>query len=495
MAEISEFFKVTTRILAGGVPRQVFGQGLILTTDDTLAAGGSGKAKKFTSIQDVGDTLDEATEPYKAAAAWFAQDPAPQNLYIGRWATEDVATTLRGGTPAALTALAAANSTFNLNGTNFTVDLSSASTYAEVATAVQTQIANTITGATFVHNTTAFLLTLADASAITDGVFKPHSGGTGTDISAALGMAAASNPTYKQGSDAELIAGAINAVLAVIPDDVTIVMVDNGVPASVTVSSTTEQTYDALAAAAEASQLFAFLPERSDAALVANETASLAARIFALQNNRTPVVYDAAAGGHKAVSAAALYSAQDFNVPASIITGFGKTLPGQAADIIGTTGLAELNRKRTNWYTYVGGLPTFGEGWSPKAGTWIDARYWLDWMANELELAAFNAARASRRLTVAQLYAALDEAMQKGVRSGGIGVGRTVSAAMKADIIQTTGNNAFDGVLTDGYLIHIGRLADQPQVDIDNRMSPPVKVFAAGSEAIHRASIDLLFTN
>ena len=117
------------------------------------------------------------------------------------------------------------------------------------------------------------------------------------------------------------------------------------------------------------------------------------------------------------------------------------------------------------------------------------------WIRNELELNIWNAARASRRLTVAILGSAIDSVMRKGVRNGGIQPGRTVRGSTKADIIATTGNQAFDGVLSAGYLVHIGALADQTQVDIDNRMAPPIKIWAKGSEAIHRADVDLVFQN
>ena len=81
---------------------------------------------------------------------------------------------------------------------------------------MQTAIAAVITGATFVYDATlnggdgGFLLTLdgADANSSPE-VFAAHSAGTGTDISAALGMDADSSPVYAQGHDTETLSEAL----------------------------------------------------------------------------------------------------------------------------------------------------------------------------------------------------------------------------------------------------------------------------------------------
>ena len=65
--DISTVVDISTRIAAGGVPRLDFGQGLLITADDTLPAGGTGKAQRFSGIAEVnaafdaGDLLDAAS--------------------------------------------------------------------------------------------------------------------------------------------------------------------------------------------------------------------------------------------------------------------------------------------------------------------------------------------------------------------------------------------------------------------------------------------------
>ena len=79
--------------------------------------------------------------------------------------------------------------------------------------------------------------------------------------------------------------------------------------------------------------------------------------------------------------------------------------------------------------------------------------------------------------------------------NGGIEPGRSLSAIGRADVQAVTGNADFDGVLTSGYIVNIGRVADQAQSDIDARIAPPIKIWAVGSVAIHQANIDLVFQN
>ena len=504
MPEISEFFRVTTRIQAGGVAAQNFGLGLLITSDASIPAGGPNKAQKFSTILAVGEVFDSASDPYKAAQAWFSQDPIPQELYIGRWATSDIATTLFGETPDILTALQAVTAgSFVVGSAEITaVDLSGAGSFADVAGTIQTAIQaagsvdSRLTGVTFTYSVsdTRFELTLATGADLGNGYFGDAT--TGTALATLLGMNEAVNPTYAIGSDQETIAGCIDNILAVAPDVPYFVMLDNGVPSSLA----TEDTSQALSERVEAGRMAAFIQETTFAALASGDVTSDAALAFADQYARTFTIYSGKLDDHKHISGSALYSAQNFDQPNSVITGMGKTLPGQAADRLNDTQFAELKRKRVNSYTFIGGLPTLAEGWMAQAGVWSDARIWLDWIANELELSLWNLVRSVTKIPatgfgVAIIKETLATVMEKGVRNGGIGPGLTVSPAMKADIRSTTGNHDFDGVLVSGYLIHVGRLSLQTQVDRDNRLSPPIKIWAKGSSAIHRANVDLIFEN
>ena len=600
MPEIKEFIKVTTRIATGGAVRRKFGIGLLMTTDAAIAAGGSSKALLFSDLAAANEVLD-AGAALDGATAWFNADPAPQSLMIGRWATTDISTTIRGAPPGTIASIAVANAAFKFADTDISIDLSSgttivgadvtgaipgglqqddaafvvdgstisidlsgtsdydeiaaaiqtelrdsanatldnalftyevdhfefaladttaiiaftapgagtdisddlgmdagsnptvttgvASTYAAIATAIQIEMQasglSVLTGAQFDFDSTAFLLTLATGAASAEYLGAPDAG---TDISGLLGLNQG-KATYQQGHDQEAIVDAIGEIVALVANPPTYVARDASTPD--TLSGVTTDL--AMMAYAGGADMMAAVRSNEEAAEDPAETASLLALAFESQYESIGV-YDRRSS-HPEITALGTLSAINFDGVQSIITLHGKTMTGQLPTNVSDTAYAELVRKRVNLYTSVGGLPTFVEGFTFKAGHWADAVAWNLWAKSRIETAIWDAIRGSRRLTITALLDGLTRVMELGVTNGGIQPGRSLSATGKADVSRTTGNTEFDGVLSAGYLVHIGRLADQSQSDIDARISPPIKIWAIGSEAIHRANIDLVFQN
>jgi len=195
------------------------------------------------------------------------------------------------------------------------------------------------------------------------------------------------------------------------------------------------------------------------------------------------------------IAALAALSSINWDQPRSIITLFAKSFPGIAPTPITVEEADIIKNKRGNFYTNIGGVPSFAEGFMAAPGYWADAVAFNTWMANELKLAKWAAARQSGRLSVAILKSALTEALAKGVRNGGLQPGRNVGHVTAKDIIDTTGNVAFDGVLTAGYLVYIGDVSAQTTTERTERQGPPIKIWAVGSEAIHSAHTDFIFEN
>ena len=497
MADIKTFVDVDTRIAAGGIPRRVFGRGLALTLDSALSAGGSGKVRLFETLESAVAFFDAGSDALAAAQVWFAADPPPQGLYAGRWASTDVDTTLRAGTVPTVAATAAplstSNGSFVLNGTDVTVDLSSASTYADIAMAIQTAIValgGIFAGATFVYDTDRFVLELAGSDPIANGAFSDTDSTTDTDIATALGMAASSNPAYAQGSLTETVNEALEAIVALTTSGAPVALMRaDDVP--LTYPGTATPTQPDIAAFAQAGPYLYGLLDTTDQALTTGDATSQAALAFTGTQGRVLPTY-AQPGQRPNIAALAALSAQNLNTPGSIITLNGIALPGVQPVNVTDTQLAELQRKNTNVYTNVAGLPAFVGGTTARTGYWADAIWWLTWARNEIQLGVFNTLRASRRFTSALLNDSLLGVMERGVRNGGIMPGRTVPAAMKADIITTTGNNNFDGVLPSGYLVWIDPSPND--ADLQDRIAR-FRIWCTGSPAIHRALGDLTFAN
>ena len=482
MVDVSALVEITTRVSAGGIPSGDFGRGLLLTVDDAISAGGAGKVRFFESIDDVIDVFGSASQVAANATVWFSADPRPRGLYIGRWATADVSTVLRGVPTVAAGAdpLNAANAAFSVNGFDVSVDLSSASTYAAIASAVEAAVlalAGSFTGATFTYGTVnGFELGMPDATAISGGaLFAP---GTGTDISAALGMGAASaGRTYLQGSDTETAVEAASAIVDLASgSEPAAVMLASDAP----LTAATVDTRGSVAAWAQSSGIIFALLDTSAQVLVAGDATSLGALTIGAQQGRVIATY-AESGQRPDIAEIAALSAQDLSQPATVITLHAKPLPGVQPSEITRGQLAELARKRVNVYTNVAGVPSLVGGYASQPGYWADSVWWLKWLVGELQTGVWSAMRRNRRLSRALLENALGTVLQQGAANGGIQPGRTVSAGVKADIILTTANRNFDGVLTSGYLYWVNPT-------ITNRRAEG-RIWLAGAEAIHTLAL------
>ena len=469
---ISTYVDIDTQISAGGVLRTEFGTGLLVTIDDTISAGGSGKARLFSDAEGVTDVFGSG-QTLSDALIWFGQ-PSAKSLYIGRWANVDVATVLRGGTPGAVSALAVSNGTFSIDGADVTLDLSSAMTYAALALVVQgslsaspvasiavstngtgytqstttvtisggggqgatatatvasgavtavtvtaggggytsvptvtiadtgggtgatadatlgavTAITTALTGATVSYDAGSFVLTLAGADDV--GYFGTHSQGTGEDISGLLGLRQDSEGvTYLVGHDQESLQEAV-AEMVMLAQGATPVLLMLGTDAPGTQGTT--DSLDALAAYAQAGDYVTAVPDYSAQALVPNDATSRSALIFARDQSHVAAVYSDA-GQRPDVGLLSLLSTQSFGQPQSIITPHLKSLPGVLPTVITEADRAELERKRTNVYTVIGGIGALAGGYTGSAGSWLDAIYWLTLV--EKRVGAFDLQRAT----------------------------------------------------------------------------------------------------
>ena len=161
------------------------------------------------------------------------------------------------------------------------------------------------------------------------------------------------------------------------------------------------------------------LRDDSAQALVTNDATSKLALAFDANQGKTMAFFDNASAKPE-VGGLALFSAQNLNNPRSIITANAKPVPGVLPSNINGTQFAELERKRANVVTRVGGLSSLVGGGTSRAGYWADAVYWLLWMKNESTLAVWNAMRGSRRLTPAIIRDVMTAVLELGVRNGGI---------------------------------------------------------------------------
>ena len=231
--------------------------------------------------------------------------------------------------------------------------------------------------------------------------------------------------------------------------------------------------------------------------LTPNESTSLAAQLSALEQQRTFLVWSRTSD-NKALSLAGRLSSVNFDGEDTLITPKFKSLPRTVSDIVTTAQKEELDRKWVGYYTRFGPDAIFAEGWT-QSGDWIDVRYWLDWITKAMQSEVYTLLREHPTRVpqtaegLASIEAAIERVCEAGRRNGGIAPGR-VSETVANNIRLASNNPAFDGFLPTGYLVVIGSIADQLQIDRDDRRSPTIRVWLKGSGAMHHVTIGLVFT-
>ena len=304
----------------------------------------------------------------------------------------------------------------------------------------------------------------------------------------ALGLDSISGGGIVQGQASEPIEDAMDAISG-LDDGWYFVTVDSGI--------TTRADLLSLSRWVQAKTHMLALDVVDEGVPTPNESTSLAAQLSALEQQRTFLVWSRTRDS-KALSLAGRLSSVNFEGQNTLITPKFKSLPGTSPDIVTTAHKGELDRKWVGYYTRFGPDAIFAEGWT-QSGDWIDVRYWLDWITKAKQSEVYNLLRQHPTRVpqtaegLASIEAAIERVCEAGRRNGGIAPGR-VSEAVANNIRLATNNPTFEGFLPAGYLVAIGSIADQLQIDRDARRSPTIRVWLKGSGAMHHVTIGLVFT-
>ena len=314
-----------------------------------------------------------------------------------------------------------------------------------------------------------------------------HIGGgfTDSDESRVLGLSSQVGARMFDGEDSDTITEALDRLARIDPDFY-----------FVTLSEDILDTDDVLEAAAWAAANDRFLVADSHeaAALDRDDTTSVLARLAARGSPSAAGVWSRTPD-YKAVSLAARFSAVNFEGVQSLITAKFRRLFGTAPDALTPSQEATLREGGVNWYSNVGGTPIVQEGTS--FGGWIDVQVFLDWLVTRIRENLFGALLSANRVPqtddgIAALKEAAEDICAQGVRNGGIAPG-TLAETQANAIRLATGNPDFTGFLSNGYLVHVLPVAEQPQADREARKAPPVSVWLKGSGAVHFVDIGLVF--
>ena len=587
MARIADIVRATGSVAAGaGGDRAEFGNALFLTVDDTLAVSGAGRARQHASLEELttkSPRFTESSEPWKAAAAFFSQDPFPRgSFFVARWVKDQIGSrllgtqpqaisanpksaqlslsivpraggdpvtaelhanpvvTLSGGTPDSPAVVGAV--TVNNNGEITGIALTSGGSGYDSAPVVTVEagvgsgaqvtanvssgsvsglsignggsgyevgtnpliIADSVTYSDMAAQIQTALRTVGapwDGAVVTFDVLGnrfavelPYSAG---DFEAVAGGAQAAffgldDATFTDGAQAEDFSAAI-AEIARHVRNFTFV----GWDASIAQDVAALTSIDTWARADGTVQVIGDVA--APGATVTNESSSIGAVIAARQSRNTALAYRDPTEGidYVGMSVAARYSAVNWSARQSLPDGKFIKGPGRRPDNLDRAERLELKRKRINFFTDFGVRNLFAEGQTCAPGYWLDTQIALLWMVDAVQADVFGAIAdaVSARMTPYGISLAIDAASgvcDEAVRNGMLFPGGRVRTEVRNQIILATGNEAFDGVLPRGYLIHVDPVSSISAQDLAERIMPPMTIWCTGASAIHFANIGIV---
>ena len=500
--DLDSIIRVTATIEPSPASARTFGRTLFAYTGDAsgtsrVAIAGARardlRVNRYDGIAAVAEEYATAHVVYEAAAAYFKQVPYPRDLLTVGWHETGAKSYVLGetglSTATQLTDIKnVGSSTFTIAGQDVTVDLNVSGTgdtgFAAVATELQTEI-RTVSSPDLSSVVVSYDTT-ADAYLIDIPIGVDIGGLPSGEAAEAVGLGA--DGAYYAGVAAET---AISATLdrARNEDDSWYwIVLDPALSNSAT--SETVATWASTQAKS------AFFDATGTGALVAAETTSQAYDLFDLGYDRTDIIWSNTLD-YKAVQCAAVFAGWNPDGSGELPTLFGKELEDAKPDVLSSAQRAELERKRINYYTTVGGDDIVRQGVTVDADYWIDTRVWIDWFIKRVQDDVFGLLKGSPRVPltergVGQIQSVIEAACEVGRDNGGIAPG-TVTETTANEIRRATGGD-FNGTLSRGYLVQVGSVSAQPQVDREARKAPPINVWLKGSGAVHSLDIALSFT-
>lgn len=477
---------VTINISPQSPAAQGFGKALILGQATVL--GLYQRVKEYDSITAVGLDFATNTQEYQAAAIWFSQRKKPRTIKIGRRFLAAQAGQLRGGGASSVvadyTGIDDGAFDITINGTNrqiSAIDWTSATTMAQVATAIQTRLAAALASTTCTWDGSRFVITSPTTGIASIVLFAvaPTGGSSPTDVSSLLALTVDDGARSVAGIALEAQTDALNASMIFDPDFYGITN---------TKAAIVQDEKDTAAWAQSVKKAFFYTTNDINT----YDTAATSDLFYFLKN----LGYDYSLGAFSAASPYAAVSAMakgltvNLDLPNSAITLNLKTLPGVAVDDLNSTQVAAIKAKYGNVYVNIGSSPAFTEG-RMASGRFFDEVMGLDWLEARLKEAVFGKLYGTPTKIpqtdagVATLVQACEgvcsQAKSNGLAGAGTWTGDDVGEL-------TTGTE-----LENGYYVHAEPVASMSQADKENRLAPPITVCLIGAGALHGANITVNF--
>lgn len=452
---------VTPRVINAGVPDLAM-SGLLLTKNPLCIY----PDMSFSSATAVGAYFGYDSDEYKAALKYFmGYDNAfkrPDTLKFARRIDVDVAGELIGGSAAKLSdlkAITAGSFSIDVDGTTVNVtglDLSSATTQSDVATALQTKITDTTV--TYNSNLNAFIVVSA-----TTGENSSVSVATGTSADA-LGLSSATGAVAQAGM----------AAMSEDANMTAIARADGNWVSFTTLYSADDDEIIALAEWTNNQKVeYAYFPYTdADGDTVPSNPNNLPNTLKTADYEGTVLMFGTI---DHAVAAMAIWASVDWNRYNGLPTMAFRSQNGLAASVTDETIAENLLSMNVNYYgRYASRVEDFTFFYNGKLTGgdfgYIDAYIGNIWLRNALQNAILNGLQQVARTPYTdagynQIRAWCLDPINRGLNNGVIQAGLNLSEAQKAQLYNEIGIDVSDQLYTDGYFLLVADPGAQARVE------------------------------
>ncbi|GBU18026.1 MULTISPECIES: DUF3383 domain-containing protein [Methylobacterium] len=389
---VSDFVRVDVSINPTAAPTRNFGASLVVGPSNVIDVGE--RLRPFTGLDQVAQTFGTSAPEYQSANLYFAQEPQPALLYIGRWAQTAAPGVLHGASLSTsqqllsnFTGVTAGALRLTIDGTQRDItgiNLSTALNLNAVANLVQTAIAAVASGVTVTWD--AVLKRFNVQSGMTGAGSSVSYAGTppsGTNLGPIMHLTSVDASTPVVGVAAESLVSCI-ATFADISNDWYSIQVATGTPPA---------DADVIAAAVlveglNKSHTFGITTTNANVLDITNTT-ELASQLKALGLSKTFVQFSRNSP-YAATSLFGRAATVDFQGSNTTITLAYKQEPGVVAESLSESQFQALLAKNVNVFTQVeNGTAVLFPG-KMINGDYFDERHGLDWFQNELQTAWYN---------------------------------------------------------------------------------------------------------
>lgn len=474
-------------IPAGGTDLEF--NGLILTENALIPADSPLMA--FTSADTVGAFFGETSDEYKAAAQYFLgynnSFSKPRRLMFGKRVSSAVGAWIRGakfgGSLSDFASMASGALTITVNGTEAELtglDFTSATSYSEVASILETALDAVVTGATVTYSslTGAFQIN-SPATGASETI--TYATGTAADL---MNLTEDKGATLSQGSDVQTQTENMNAIKRESQNWVTFT----------TLYKADDTEHLGLAEWASAQGIdYLYVGWTDDARLlVQGSTNSIADKIDEAEYGSNNLVYD---NVNVAVFVMACAASINWERYQGTINFAFKSADGLAATVTDETTAALLNAKGVS---YIGKFATrndaftfFYDGKMNGKYGYIDAFINTVWLKNVMQLSVMNGLTNAGRVPYNDrgytlVRAWLQDPVNRAVNNGTIDPGVEMSESQKAQVYSEAGKDLSTELYTKGYAILVEDAGAAVRV---GRQSPNVSVYYTYGGSINRIEV------